>query len=101
MSEWGVLRRQLLQQRLRLLQIARVEPFSEPAVNRSEQFASLLRLALVTPEAREAHGGAEFQEFRLLRACYRKGLSERGLSRIAVIDRTGKKKLSLDAVDFR
>ena len=31
----GVLRRQLLQQRLRLFQIARVEPFREPAVNRS------------------------------------------------------------------
>ena len=40
-----VLRRQLLQQRLRLLQIARVEAFGEPAIMRSEQFASLLRLA--------------------------------------------------------
>ena len=39
---------------------ARVEPFSEPAVDRSEQVASLLHLALVTPEAREAHCGAEF-----------------------------------------
>jgi hypothetical protein len=37
------LRRQLRQQRLRFLQIERVEPFGEPAVNRSEQFASLLR----------------------------------------------------------
>ena len=63
------LRRQLLQQRLRLLQIARVEPFSEPAVNRSKQFARLLHLALVAPEAREAHGGAEFPGFGLLLAC--------------------------------
>ena len=31
---------QLLQQRLRLLQIARVEPFSEPAINRSKQFVA-------------------------------------------------------------
>ena len=61
-------RRQLVQQRLRLLQIERVEPFSEPAVDRSEQFASLLRLALVTPEAREAHCGAEFPGFGLLLA---------------------------------
>ena len=59
---------ELLQQRLRLLQIARVEPFSEPAVDRSQQFASLLHLALVAPEAREAHGGAEFQGFGLLLA---------------------------------
>ena len=55
-------------QRLRLLQIARVEPFSEPPVNRSQQFARLLHLALVAPEAREAHGGAEFPGFGLLLA---------------------------------
>ena len=54
------------EQRLRLLQIARVEPFREPAVDRSKQFARLLRLALVAPEAREAHGCAEFPGFCLL-----------------------------------
>jgi hypothetical protein len=53
--------RQLIQQRLGLLQIERVEAFGEPAVNRSQQFASLLRFALRTPEASEAHCGAEFQ----------------------------------------
>ena len=45
---------QLVEQRLRFLQIKRVEAFGEPAVDRSKQFASLLRLALITPEAREA-----------------------------------------------
>ena len=54
------------EQRLRLLQIARVEPFREPAVDRSKQFARLLRLTLVAPEAREAHGCAEFPGFCLL-----------------------------------
>src|SRR5580704_11059183 len=44
-KERALVLRQLLQQRLRLFQIARVEAFSEPAVDRSEQFASLLRLA--------------------------------------------------------
>jgi hypothetical protein len=48
---------QLIEQRLRLLQIARVEPLGEPAVNRSEQFACLLQPALVAPEAGEAHCG--------------------------------------------
>ena len=52
--------RQLLQQRLRFLQIERVETFREPPVNRSQQFARLLHLALVAPKACEAHGGAEF-----------------------------------------
>jgi hypothetical protein len=37
--------RHLLQQRLRLLQIARVEALREPPVNRSKQFARLLHLA--------------------------------------------------------
>ena len=63
-----VLLRQLVQQRLRLLQIARVEAFGEPPVNRSQQFARLLHLALVAPEACEAHGGAEFPGFGLLLA---------------------------------
>ena len=40
------LRRQPFQERLCLLQIERVEAFGEPAINRSEQFANLLRLAL-------------------------------------------------------
>ncbi len=59
---------QSVQQRLRLLQIARVEPLSEPPVNRSQQFVCLLQLALVAPEAGEAHCGAEFPGFGLLLA---------------------------------
>ena len=55
--------RQLLQQRLRLLQIARIEPLSEPPVNRSKQFARLLHLALVAPEACEPHRGRWFSGF--------------------------------------
>jgi hypothetical protein len=43
--------RQLLQEHLRLLQITRVKPFRKPPVNRSQQFARLLHLALVAPEA--------------------------------------------------
>ena len=44
-----------MEQSLGLFQIEYVEAFGEPAVDRSEQFASLLHLALVAPEAREAH----------------------------------------------
>jgi len=54
--------RQLLEQRLRLLQVERVEALRKPAVNRRQQFASLLRLALVTPEASEAHCGRSDRE---------------------------------------
>ena len=68
MRSGDFLRCQLLQQRLRVLQIARVKPFGKPPVDRSEQFTSLLRLALVAPEPREAHGGAEFPGLGLLLA---------------------------------
>ena len=54
------LRRQLLQQRLRLLQITCIEPLRKPPVNRSQQFVRLLHLALVAPETHEAHCGAKF-----------------------------------------
>ena len=45
---------QLIEQRLRFLQIARVETLRKPAANRSKQFARLLQPPLVTPEAGEA-----------------------------------------------
>ena len=60
---------QLIEQRLGLLQIARVEPLSEPPVNRSEQFARLLQLALVAPETREARRGTQLVSLRLLPSC--------------------------------
>jgi hypothetical protein len=41
----------------------------EPSVNRSQQFARLLHIALVAPEAGKAHGGAQFPRFGLLLAC--------------------------------
>ena len=69
---------QLIEQCLRLLQIARVEPFRKPTVDRSQQFARLLHLALVTPEARDAHCGAEFPGFGLLLARDRECVLEIG-----------------------
>jgi hypothetical protein len=43
---------QLIEQCLGLLQVTRVEAFGEPTIDRSEQFPSLLRLALFAPETR-------------------------------------------------
>ena len=43
---------QLTEQSLGLLQIARVKPFGEPAVDRSEKLATLISLALIAPEPR-------------------------------------------------
>jgi hypothetical protein len=39
-----------VEQRLRVLQIARVEALGEPAVDRSEQITGLIPLALIAPE---------------------------------------------------
>ena len=57
---------QLVAQRFCLFQIARLKPLGEPAVDRSEKLASLILLSLVSPEPRNAHGGAEFPGLRLL-----------------------------------
>jgi hypothetical protein len=59
-STKSLLRAQLLQQRLRFLQIARLKPLREPPVNRSQQFTRLLHLALVAPEPTHAQSGANF-----------------------------------------
>ena len=45
---------QLIEQRLGLLQIERVEAFGEPAIDRSEKLAGLIPLALVAPPSRGA-----------------------------------------------
>src|SRR5262249_25809983 len=61
----------LFEQRFRLLQIERIEPFTEPAVDRSEKIAALIPLALITPEPRHAHRCAQFPGLCLLLACNR------------------------------
>src|SRR6476660_3005237 len=57
---------QVVEQGLSLAQSERVEALAEPAVDRSEQIAGLITLALIAPEPRHAHGGAEFIGFCLL-----------------------------------
>jgi hypothetical protein len=52
---------QLIEQRLSLLQIARVMAFCEPTVDRSEKLASLLPLPLIAPEPRHAHCRAQLE----------------------------------------
>ena len=56
---------QFVEQRLRFLQICRVEPLSKPAVDFGQHLAGLFLLALL-PQPAQAHGRAEFQGFGLL-----------------------------------
>jgi len=60
--------RQLVEQRLGIFQIARVEAFGEPAIDRSEKIAGLIPLALIAPEPRHARRRAQFQGLCLLLA---------------------------------
>src|SRR5262245_38953688 len=62
-------REQLVQQRLRLFQIRRVEALSEPTVYRSEQLARLLRSPLITPEPSQRIGRVQLRAFGRLRGC--------------------------------
>jgi hypothetical protein len=57
---------QFVEQSLGLLQIERIEPFGEPAVDRCEKLAGVIPLALIAPEARHAHRCAQLPGLCLL-----------------------------------
>jgi hypothetical protein len=61
----------LIKQRLRLLQVERIEAFGEPAVDRCEKIVGLVPLALITPEVRQARRRAQLPGLCLLRPRYR------------------------------
>src|SRR5215472_3312061 len=76
--------RQLIEQRLRSLQVERIEALGEPAVDRCEKIVGLLSFALIAPEARHTCRCAKFPGFSLLLArdrecaleigcCFRRG----------------------------
>jgi len=75
---------QLVEQRLGLLQIERVEAFGEPAVDRREQLARFVPLALITPKPRHTHRRAQFQGFCLLRPRYFERTFKMRLRRIEI-----------------
>src|SRR5262245_21070866 len=59
---------QLVEQRLRLDEVARVEALGEPAVDGREQVARFGALALVAQQPREARRGAQLERARSLLA---------------------------------
>src|SRR5215510_13272212 len=76
----GVLRLspQLFQQGLGLLQVGGVKALREPAVDRGQELARVKALALLLPEASEAHGGPQLQRLRPLAAGDGEGLTKTG-----------------------
>src|SRR5262245_12107864 len=63
-----------VEQRLGLLEVSGIKAFSEPAIDRREQRASLGARALALPQARQAQGGPEFEGFCLLLPGYVEGM---------------------------
>src|SRR5271157_1229456 len=70
---------QRVQQRLGFNQIARVEAFGEPGVERGEEGAGRVALALVLPEPRQAGRGAQLERLGLLSLCNLDRLAEKRL----------------------
>ena len=58
--------RQLIEQRLRLLQVGGVEAFGKPAIDRGDEVAGFGAPALLAPQPGEIADGAQFQRFCLL-----------------------------------
>ena len=58
---------QFLEQDLGLLQVERVKAFGEPAIDRGEEIASRITLALIAPQPRHAHRRPQFPGLCLLR----------------------------------
>ena len=71
-----VLSRQLLQQRLRVLEVGGVKALGEPAVDRRQQLLGLRPFALLLPQPAQAQRGAEFVGFGLLLLGNGQGLAQ-------------------------
>ena len=70
--------RQLLQQRLRILQVSRIKALGEPVVDWCQEVMGFLAFALLLPESSETGCGTEFPGFGLLVLGDTDGLMETG-----------------------
>ena len=75
---------QLLEQRLGLDEVARVEAFGEPGIERGEEGAGGVALAQALPEPRQAGGRAQLERLGLLLPGDLQGLAEK---RLRLLDR--------------
>src|SRR6516162_983371 len=69
---------QLFEQDLRLLEVSGVKALGEPVIDGRQQRPRFSLLALLLPQATEAHGGPQLQRFGLLAAGNIEGLLEAG-----------------------
>src|SRR5215471_5184763 len=86
----------LVEQRLRLLQVDRIKPFSKPTIYRSKKSASFLPHPLVVPKSRHAHRCTQLPGFCLLRMRNR----ERALEIWSRLRRTQLRQLERDFAGY-
>src|SRR6266446_9181835 len=91
----------LVQQCLGLLQIERVEALAEPPVDRREQSAGLIALALVAPEPGKAGGGAQLPRLCLLRPGNLPRLEKAGLGSGEVVIAQAPQHFAPEAIQLR
>src|SRR5215470_11128936 len=74
----GVALRQRRQQRLGLLEIGGIKALGEPAVDRQQQRVGFSALAMLLPQARQAHGRTQLPGLGLLATGNIEGLTKAG-----------------------
>src|SRR5687768_3280197 len=89
------------QQRLSLLEVGGVKPFSKPRIHRRQERSCFSSLAPVLPEATETHRRSQFQGFGLLALGNREGLVKTGLCIRGSRRRQGEYELALQTIQFR
>src|SRR4029450_6169131 len=77
-----------IKQRLGLLQVGGIKAFGEPVIDWREQRAGFDALIRALPQARQAHGGAEFERLRLLPTSHVEGALKTRLG-LVLLDREG------------
>src|SRR5437870_3976444 len=92
---------QLYQQHFGLLEVRGIKALSKPAVDRGQQLVGCDMLALLLPQACQAHGGAQLQRFRLLAAGNGEGLLEAGLSLRLVLARARQQQFPPEPIHLR
>ena len=71
-------RGELFKEHPSIFQVYRIESFGEPVVNLRQHVACFVVLALLLPQPRQAHHGAEFEGFGLLLLSDVDGFQEAG-----------------------
>src|SRR5262249_29927881 len=92
---------QRIEQRPGVLQVRCVKPLSEPVIDWCQQVVGFLSLALLLPEATEAHGGPQFERFRLLTAGNVQGSLQPGFRLRLRRPRLPQEQDAPEAMDFR